>query len=189
MDRLDENQRSMKFKMAQAKAALEEKRRHNEETEKRLQQAAEEKKANDAKRLNIQQQNADTARERVNKSGNGGNGGGGGNNYTYIGFADGSGVNINKNDEKAIGAMYNRLPDDAKLMKKNKYGIDEIDNNPATEKALRAVRAYLASHKDEGIEGYAKQVSQRSQQPKSAGSLLPNKKGKSNGSLLPKTKK
>ncbi|MBR3784034.1 MAG: hypothetical protein IKJ78_06190 [Bacteroidales bacterium] len=106
--------------------------------------------------------------------------------YIYIPYGDGSGAKINKNDAKAISAAYGMLPDDAK----NPY-IDKPSDYEGK------VRDYLNRHPNtpqaERIKEHFKQVEKRQQtqpsqqsKPKGNGSLLPNQKGKTTGSLLPK---
>lgn len=110
---------------------------------------------------------ADRKQSQKSSTTNGKGGGSkGGNIYTYIDFADGSGLNINKNDIPGIAAMYSDLPDNAKLTKKNNYGDIEIVNNPDVNKAYLAVRAYLAKNRNAAMEEKVKQLSHRWQQPR-----------------------
>ncbi|MCR5588106.1 MAG: hypothetical protein K6F72_00660 [Bacteroidales bacterium] len=96
-------------------------------------------------------------RSKINQKGRDKAAGGksGGNYYEYIAFADGSGVNINKNDTKTISAVYNSLPEEIK----SEYPGLKADQR------REAVVAYLATNRNEAIENYLRQVSRRQTQP------------------------
>lgn len=113
----------------------------------------------------------------------GGRGSGGSDQYTYIGFGDGGGVNIRKNDKEAIKAAYDKLPASLK-----RYSDKQTEYE-------QKVRAYLLSNPNtpeaEAIKDYLRQTSKRQQKPtqsgEKTGSLLPKKQNNNGGgSLLPK---
>jgi len=100
-----------------------------------------------------------------------GNNGGGNrsNTHQYVGFADGSGVWINKNDVSDITSLYDRA--DFPEAYKAKDGYGNVKTNLSREDKLNAVIHYLSLNRNNAYENWLRQVEKRPrtakpQQPK-----------------------
>ena len=104
------------------------------------------------------------SKDQQYKTASGGSKSSGGNYYKYIGFADGSGVNINKNDDGAITAIYDDKDFPEEYKAKGKYG--RVKEKPTAQDKRDAVEAYLANNRNEKFEGRLRDVAKRSQKPR-----------------------
>ena len=109
-----------------------------------------------------QNQSIETSQRRAaaTAAARGNNGGGNrSNTHQYVGFADGSGVWINKNDVSDITSLYDRA--DFPEAYKAKDGYGNVKTNQSREDKLNAVIHYLSLNRNNAYENWLRQVEKR----------------------------